>query len=88
MPVLEAMACGTPVIVSDASSLPEVAGDAGLCLPPGDVPAWTQALGRAAGDEAWRRSARERGFVQADRFRWTNTAAQTIRSYEAALDGA
>ncbi len=87
LPVLEAMACGTPVIVSDASSLPEVAGDAGLTLPPHDVGAWTQALRRAAEDVAWRRSARERGFEQAARFRWEATANKTIESYRKAING-
>jgi glycosyltransferase involved in cell wall biosynthesis len=85
LPVLEAMACGTPVIVSDASSLPEVAGDAGLCIPPDDVSAWTAALRRAWEDDQWREQARERGRIEAGRFTWTQTAGATVASYRKAL---
>ncbi len=85
LPVLEAMGCGTPVIVSAASSLPEVAGTAGLLLPPLDVAAWTAALRRAAGDSAWRHAAHERGLREAARFTWAQTARVTIHSYQQAL---
>jgi glycosyltransferase involved in cell wall biosynthesis len=85
LPVLEAMACGTPVIVSDASSLPEVAGSAGLCLPPQDVPAWTNALRMAGSDAGWRQQASARGLEQAARFSWIETARQTVASYGKAL---
>jgi glycosyltransferase involved in cell wall biosynthesis len=85
LPVLEAMACGTPVIVSDASSLPEVAGKAGLCIPPQDVAAWTAALRRVWEDDEWRRAARERGLVEARRYSWAATAQQTAASYRKAL---
>ena len=87
LPVLEAMACGTPVIVSNASSLPEVAGNAGLCLPPRDVDAWRDALQQAYTDAGWRHEAAERGLTEAARFTWTQTAAQTAASYQRALDG-
>lgn len=85
MPVLEAMACGTPVIVSDASSLPEVAGEAGLCVPPHDVSAWSAALRRAWEDASWRDEARERGLRQAARYTWAGTAQQTVESYRKAM---
>jgi glycosyltransferase involved in cell wall biosynthesis len=85
LPVLEAMACGTPVLVSDASSLPEVAGAAGRALPPGDVSAWTEALRAAAEDTAWRQAAREQGFREAARYSWDETARQTIASYGRAV---
>jgi glycosyltransferase involved in cell wall biosynthesis len=85
IPVLEAMACGTPVIISDASSLPEVAGGAGLTLPPQAVDQWTQALSRASGDAAWRKQATEQGLAEAKRYSWQLTAAQTIKSYQKAL---
>ncbi|MBK8030520.1 MAG: glycosyltransferase family 4 protein [Chloroflexi bacterium] len=87
LPVLEAQACGTPVIMSDASSLPEVAGDAGLTLAPQAVSAWTEALRRAVDDTQWRNAARERGLVQAARFQWQATADKTIESYRKALHG-
>jgi glycosyltransferase involved in cell wall biosynthesis len=85
LPVLEAMACGTPVIISDASSLPEVAGDAGLRLPPRDEAAWTAALRRAYEDADWRAEAGERGLLEAKRYDWRETAAQTVQSYRRAL---
>jgi glycosyltransferase involved in cell wall biosynthesis len=77
LPVLEAMACGTPVICSDASSLPEVAGDAATLLPPRDVAAWGQAMAQVAGSSALRSELRERGLRQALRFSWTSAAEQT-----------
>jgi glycosyltransferase involved in cell wall biosynthesis len=85
LPVLEAMACGTPVIISDASSLPEVAGEAGLCVPPQDVGRWTEALRQARDDDAWRSAARQRGLLEAARYTWHNTALQTVESYRKAL---
>ncbi|MEZ4669094.1 MAG: glycosyltransferase family 1 protein [Anaerolineae bacterium] len=86
LPALEAMACGTPVIVSDASSLPEVAGQAGLCLPPHEVEAWVDALHRAYHDAEWRELASSKGLTEARRFSWEETAAQTIASYQQALN--
>jgi glycosyltransferase involved in cell wall biosynthesis len=83
--VLEAMACGTPVIISDASSLPEVAGDAGLKVPPQDVDAWRAALRRAARDSAWRAESHHRGLLQARRYNWRMTAQETLKSYQRAL---
>ncbi|MBN1966659.1 MAG: glycosyltransferase family 4 protein [Anaerolineae bacterium] len=87
LPVAEAMACGTPVLVSDAASLPEVAGDTGFRLPPDDVPAWTEAMARAIHDPAWREDAGQRGRAHAAQFTWANTAAQTVASYRRALHG-
>jgi glycosyltransferase involved in cell wall biosynthesis len=85
LPVLEAMACGMPVIVSDVSSLPEVAGTAGMCLPPHDIDAWTDALHRALVDSDWREAARQQGFREAARYSWDNTARETLASYRRAL---
>jgi glycosyltransferase involved in cell wall biosynthesis len=85
LPVLEAMACGTPVMVSDASSLPEVVGEAGICLPPQDATAWTEALRKAAGDAAWSQGAFARGREQAAQFSWGETARRTVESYRKAL---
>ncbi len=86
LPVTEALACGTPALVSEASSLPEAVGDGGLCLPPGDVSAWTAALHTALHDPAWRAEAGGRGRAYASRFTWANTAAQTVASYRRALN--
>lgn len=85
LPVLEAMACGTPVIVSDTSSLPEVAGAAGMRLPPRDVDTWTHGLRRALVDSDWRETARQQGFREAARYTWDDTAQQTLASYRKAL---
>lgn len=85
IPVLEAMACGTPVIVSDTSSLPEVVGENGTCLPAHDVEAWASALHTAMHDGAWRARSRENGLAEARRFSWSETAIATVRSYTWAL---
>ena len=87
LPVLEALACGTPALVADASSLPEALGEGGLRLPPHDVAAWRDALARAMHDADWRAEARARGLQHAARFSWARTAAQTVASYRRALEG-
>ena len=88
MPVLEAMACGTAVIVADASSLPEAAGADGTNLPPTDVDAWAAALQHSLRSDTWRAQERIRGLQQARRFSWRATAERTIGSYACALDQA
>jgi glycosyltransferase involved in cell wall biosynthesis len=77
------MGCGTPVLCSDASSLPEVAGDAGILLPPGDPAAWAEAIARLIESTVMRRELREKGFRQASRFRWKETARRTWEVYGA-----
>ena len=81
IPVLEAMGCGTPVLCSDGSSLPEVAGDGGILLPSGDPAAWAEAITRLTESSALRSELRERGFRQASRFRWEETARRTWEVY-------
>lgn len=85
IPVLEAMGCGTPVLCSDVSSLPEVAGGGGILLPPGDPAAWAAAISRLTGEPALRRELREKGFRQASRFRWEETAKRTWEVYRETL---
>ncbi len=85
LPVVESLACGTPVVVSNVSSLPEAAGNTGYSLPPDDVGAWAEALAHVIGDAAWRAEAGARGIAHAAQFTWTNTAAQTVQSYRRAL---
>ncbi len=63
LPVLDAMACGAPVACSDAASLPEAAGEAGILLPPGDEEAWAGAMCRLAGRAACAKSWAGRGGI-------------------------
>jgi glycosyltransferase involved in cell wall biosynthesis len=74
--VLEAMACGTPVVASDTTSLPELVADAGLLCRPGDADAFADALRRIIGDEALAARLRERGLEVAARFTWERTARE------------
>lgn len=80
LPVAEALACGAPVVCSNASSLPEVAGDAALYFDPRDVDAMADAMARALSDESLRADLRARGFVQVKQFSWEK-AAQELREY-------
>ncbi len=82
LPVLEAMACGTPVITSNNSSLPEVAGEAALLVDPTDSLALTEAFVRLMRQPDLRDSMRERGLIQAAQFRWDKTAQETVAVYK------
>jgi glycosyltransferase involved in cell wall biosynthesis len=84
LPPLEAMACGTPVIVSDAASLPEVVGEAGISIGPRDPIGWAQALQRVWIDPAYRAELRARGLRQSKKFTWLETARQTAAAYRRA----
>ena len=77
-PVLEAQACGTPVVCSDTSSLPEVAGEGALLVDPLDTAALAAALRRVAGDEDLRRRLIRAGGDNCARFTWTRAAEQTL----------
>jgi glycosyltransferase involved in cell wall biosynthesis len=81
LPVLEAMACGTPTVTSTASSLPEVAGDAALAVAPDDVDALTEALYRALTDMALREELRVKAVARAAKFTWEETARRTVAVY-------
>ena len=85
LPPLEAMACGVPVVCSDASSLPEVVGSAGLLVPPHDAAAWTEALRQALVDDALRRRLRAAGLARAGQFTWEAAARQTLAVYAQVL---
>jgi glycosyltransferase involved in cell wall biosynthesis len=82
LPPLEAMACGAPVIASNASSLPEVVGDAGLLVAPQDVDALAEAMIAVLSDEELRASLRQKGAARAKRFSWEKTARETLGVYE------
>jgi glycosyltransferase involved in cell wall biosynthesis len=84
LPVVEAMACGTPVITSNTSSLDEIASGAAETIDPYDVDALTAALLRLAHDAAWRKELSDRGLARARRFSWTRTARQMLAVYHRA----
>lgn len=79
MPVLEAMACGTPVLTSTTSSLPEVAGDAALLVDPHDTQAIASALARLANDPDLCSDLCTRGLQRAAHFTWQQCASETLR---------
>jgi glycosyltransferase involved in cell wall biosynthesis len=85
MPVTEAQACGTPVLTSNKSSLPEAAGEAALLVDPRDVEEIAAGLNQLLNDDALRRDLRERGLAHARRFSWPRAARQTIQVYRRAL---
>jgi glycosyltransferase involved in cell wall biosynthesis len=81
LPVLEAMACGTPVIASRAASIPEVLGDAGVLLNPDDEPGWAEAIATVLTDEWKRGHMRKAGLTRARQFTWARTASITLDVY-------
>jgi glycosyltransferase involved in cell wall biosynthesis len=82
MPVLEAMACGTPVIASDTSSIPEVAGDATVLVEPTDAEALATAIQRVLKDRETRESMKSKGFARTKLFSWETAARQTLGVYQ------
>lgn len=87
LPVLEAMASGVPVVCSNSSSLPEVAGGAALMCAPNDTDDLAALLQRGLEDDGWRAEAQKLGLQQATRFSWARCAAQTGDAYRAARGG-
>ena len=81
IPVLEAMTCGAPVVTSDRSALPEVAGDAARYVDPDDVEAMAAGLRAVLEDTALRERLREAGFARARKFSWADCAARTYAVY-------
>jgi glycosyltransferase involved in cell wall biosynthesis len=87
LPVLEAMSCGAPVVTTNVSSLPEVAGDGALLVDPDDVPALAAALARVVHDARLREQLSSRGRTRASSFSWERCARETIRVYQDAVTG-
>lgn len=85
LPVLEAMACGTPVVASRAASLPEVVGDAGLLFDPHSAEALADSLRRVVREEALRRSLAAAGLQRVRRFTWEHTARRVLEVLEAVV---
>jgi glycosyltransferase involved in cell wall biosynthesis len=82
LPVLEAMACGTPVVCSRAGSLPEVAGDAAILVEARDAEAFSAAITNVLHDDSLRAELKQRGFERAAIFDWRRTAEETLAVYE------
>lgn len=85
MPVLEAMACGIPVVASDVASLPEVAGGAALLFPPDDAGALERTLRHLLSDDTFARQMRTRGLRHVAGFSWDTSAAKHLAVYRRAL---
>jgi glycosyltransferase involved in cell wall biosynthesis len=85
LPALEAMACGTPVVVANRASLPEVVGPAGLLVDPEDPRDIADKLSRVLSETALRERMRRDGFTQASRFTWQHTARATLAVYRHVL---
>lgn len=85
LPLLEAMACGTPAVSSTAASLPEVGGDAVLYADPRDVDAWRDHISRVIADATLRQDLRAKGLARAATFTWERTARLTLDALYATL---
>lgn len=86
LPVIEAMACGTPVITSNISSLPEVGGAAGIYFDPNSSEELTDKLSKVLGDDDLRKSLGAQGLVRATQFSWKKTALKTKAVFERLMD--
>ena len=87
LPVLEAMACGAPVVTSNASSMPEIVGEAGLLVDPHDRRQLTEAIERLIVDDDLHHALQEQGVRRAADFSWEKTARETLKAYSAACEG-
>jgi glycosyltransferase involved in cell wall biosynthesis len=85
MPVIEAMACGTPVITSKISCMPEIAGNAALLVDPMSAPSIADGLMRLHSDPILQCEKIQEGLINARRFSWTKTAEQVLSVYEKIL---
>jgi glycosyltransferase involved in cell wall biosynthesis len=81
LPAAEALACGTPVIASNRSSLPEVVGEGGILVEPTDAEALAEAMEMLLVDDALRAELRQRALAQATQFSWKQTALETLAAY-------
>jgi len=86
LPILEAMACGTPVAVSNQSSLPEVAGEAGVVFDPLRVDPMAEVLYNTLQNQSLREDLSRKGLERSKRFLWSNAATLTLETYRNALE--
>ena len=87
IPPLEAMACGAPVITSNTSSLPEVAGDAALLVDPNDISALARAIQSLLEDEQLRSELVQKGYQQAKKYTWDRSARRMLQVYQKLYNG-
>jgi len=85
LPVLEAMACGCPVVTSNTSSLPEVVGEAGIMVDPYDVQQLMDAIQKVLEDKALAQDMRQQGLERASLFSWQRCAQETLDAYHQVL---
>lgn len=85
LPILEAMACGTPVLTASTSAMPEVAGSAALLVDPASVSELANGIGRLLTEPDLRADLRKQGFARAARFSWQHTASQLLDVYAAVI---
>lgn len=85
IPIIEGMACGTPVITSTITSMPEVAGDAALLVDPRNIKEITKGIHKLLDNESLRAELSAKGLVRAKKFSWTNTAKTMLETYKQAV---
>ena len=85
LPVLEAMACGTPVVTSNISSLPEIVGNAGILVTPGEESALAEAMVKVLSDPKMQENLAEKGIRRSKNFSWKRTAKETLQVYQHVL---
>jgi glycosyltransferase involved in cell wall biosynthesis len=86
MPPLEAMQCGTPVIASNTTSIPEVVGGAGILLPPKDTDRWCQAMLSLANDTKLQDDLKVKSLTRAKAFSWPQFVEKTLRGYRIGME--
>jgi glycosyltransferase involved in cell wall biosynthesis len=83
--LVEAMACGTPLLASNRTAIPEICDGAGLLFDPEDIPALSDLMKRVASDPGLKQELRGRGFQRVQVFSWRNTAEETVKIYHSVL---